>query len=155
MANKKPYEVKQAMNYGTCVYGINLPKGAVYLMLPDKTIKGVFHRKAYVWVEDLRMAKRQKHFNVMMLTVNDKHPRRIYADSSKSYVRLLKAYIDNLPDDKLTTKKCIPNRDISHCGTPKDREVGTYTMRARPCNATNPYIMTEYDLRELKVYGNK
>ena len=82
-------------------------------MLPDRTVDGIFYRKSYVWVEDLHMARNQRHFNVMMLTVNDKWPKKRYVDGQRGFAKLLKDFIMQLPEDKLTTKKGIPNREIA------------------------------------------
>jgi len=59
------------------------------------------------------MAKRQRHFNVLMLRMNDKWPMKRYVDGQGGYAKLLKDFIMQLPDDQLKTKKGFPNRDMA------------------------------------------
>lgn len=145
-------EAKQATTHRTNFYGLHLPKGAVYVVMPECVIKGRKMPKLYAWVDDLDMAYRQQHFYVNTLTVNDRRPRKVYVDGKHGYARVLKDFIMALPEARRVVTPTILLREMNVLDKPKDREVGRYTMRARMGYFTNPYVTTEYDCLEMKVY---
>jgi len=136
-------EIKQAQNHSVQFYGIHIPKGAVYAILPAKTIKGRFMPKSYVWIEDIDAAKNRRHFTVKMLSINDKKPRSVYVDGYYGYAYEMQNYILlNLSPDKMQVKRGATRREISPCA-PKDRQVGRYIMRGTPSYDTAPDVMTQ------------
>lgn len=135
--------VKQSPNYRTQFFGIHIPMGAVYAILPETRRNGRTLPKSYVWVENLTQAYNHRHFTVRMLTVNDSAPRSVYVDGDAGYARILRNFIRALPMDKLRTTPTINKSEIRAIGAPKDRTVGKYILRGVPSFETSPKVMTE------------
>ena len=102
--------------------------------------------KAYVLVEDLHLARNNRHFNVRIFTRNDNHPRTIYVDGNYGYAHTLQKFIRALPAENLETVPTITNRDIRGIGAPKDRAVGAYIQRGRPSRGDYAGTMTDYSV---------
>lgn len=135
--------IRQAVNHSTQFYGIHLPKGAVYTVLPARVYKGEFQPRAYVWVENLALARTNQHFVVRMLTVHDKHPRTVYVDGNRGYANSLRNFIRALDGESLSVSRGASRREIRAIGAPKDRQVGKYIQRGVPSFETSPKVMTE------------
>lgn len=147
--------IRQTQNHNTQYYGIHVPKGAVCAVFPECVIRGKHRPKMYAWVVDLKMARQQRHFYVYTLTINDRFPRKTYVDGSHGYAHALQEFIKSLPETSLNVHVGATLRQIGCLDRPRDREVGKYTMRPHLGHATNPYIMTDYDCKEMKVYNEK
>ena len=144
--NQAPLKVCQTRSHSTRFFDIHLPKGAVYTILPQCIIKGKSMPKAYVWVEDLHLARTNRHFTVRIFTRNDNHPRTIYVDGNYGYAHTLQKFIRALPAENLETVPTITNRDIRGIGAPKDRTVGAYIQRGRPSRGDYAGTMTDYSV---------
>lgn len=136
-------EVKQAQNHSVQFYGIHIPKGAVYAKIPAKEINGRIMPKAYVWVDNLHMARNQRHFNMHILSINDRKPRTVYVDGNLGYAHTIQNFIIlNLRPDQLKVNYGATRREIRQ-DAPKDRKVGRYIMRGTPSYDTAPSVMTQ------------
>lgn len=136
-------EVKQAKNHSVQFYGIHIPMGAVYAVIPAKVIKGRNFPKVYAWIDDLHMARNQRHFNMHILSVNDRKPRTIYVDGRFGYAHEMQDFIVmNLQPNQLMVKHGATRREILPYA-PKDRKVGRYIMRGTPSYDTAPSVMTQ------------
>ena len=135
--------IRQAVNHSINFYGVHLPMGAVYCVLPERVYKGEFQPRAYVWVENLTLARNNRHFTVRMLTVNDMQPRSIYVDGNKGFAHSLRSFIRALPSENLSVIRGASRREIRAIGAPKDRTVGKYILRGIPSFETSPTVMTE------------
>lgn len=135
--------IRQTQDHSINFYGIHLPKGAVYCILPERVYKGEFQPRAYVWVENLMLARNNRHFTVRMLTVNDRQPRSIYVDGSCGYANSLQNFIRALDRDSLSINRGATIREIRSIGAPRDRHVGKYIQRGVPSFETSSRIMTE------------
>lgn len=144
-SNKKPIKACLATTFGTNFYGLHIPKGSVYVKLPEQVVKGKFYPATYAWVEELSMARKQQHFYVMVLTAQDKRPRRVYMDGERGYARILKDYIAAMPADKLQVERHGGLRKDILPQAPKDRKVPEPIQRMRNSYFTNPHVITDID----------
>ena len=136
-------EIKRAKNHSVQFYGIHIPQGAVYAVVPARVIKGRFMPKAYVWVDNLQMARNQRHFNMHILSVNDRNPRTVYVDGKFGIAHEIQDFIIlNLRQDQLKVNRGATRREIRP-SAPKDRKVGKYIMRGTPSYDTAPSVMTQ------------
>lgn len=136
-------KIRQTANHSTQFYGIHLPMGAVYTVLPARVHNGEFQPKAYAWVENPVQAYNHRHFVVRLLTVNDKYPRSVYVDGNYGFAHSLRAFIRALDRDSLSINRGATSREIRAIGAPKDRQVGRYIQRGVPSFETSPKVMTE------------
>lgn len=136
-------KVKQALNHSVQFYGFHVPAGAVYAVVPARTVNGRTMSKYYAWVEDLEGARNRRHFTMHVLRVNDKFPRRIYVDGLYGVAHALQDYIlQNVPRKNVQVKRGATLRELAP-SAPKDRKVGQYVMRGRPSYDTAPSVSTQ------------
>ena len=148
-------EVKQAKNHSVQFYGIHIPKGAVYAVIPARTIKGRFMPKVYAWIDDLEAARNRRHFTMHILSVNDRKPRSVYVDGHSGYAHEMQNFILlHLAPEDMQVKRGATRREIRP-DAPKDRSVGRYIMRGTPSYDTAPSVMTQdYVTNGCKVGKN-
>lgn len=118
-------KVVRIIDNNSSVTGIPLPIGTVCLKLPVREVEGKMYPKTYIWIEDIRIARKQSHFCVKMLTTNDKYPRTQYVDSNTGEIKLLKRYIDQMTEDDLEPLYGSSEKDIRATG-PKERHGDYY-----------------------------
>lgn len=107
--------------------GFHIPVGAVYGILPEIVGRGKHRTKLCVYVADLDLCRKNKHFVMYTMRVGYP-PRREYVDGCKGWARSIQAVVREL--DHTTVKPQILRREMK-CLVPHDRVVGEYMQRAK------------------------
>ena len=101
---KKCFVCAQTKDFNTCIGGLHLPKGAIYLK--HKT-------GAYVWVENIHAVKVNPCFDVFILGVNSHAPAKVIVNRFDGLARLFVEYANGVTDDNMIVTYGKYKRDFA------------------------------------------
>lgn len=111
--------------------GFHIPTGAVYGILPEIVERGRHHTKLCIYVTDLDLCRKNRHFVVYTMRVGYP-PRREYVDGSRGWAKSIQAAVREMYESgqSMEVKPVILSRDIAKIA-PRDRVVGEYMQKAK------------------------
>ena len=120
------FEVKKAMAPHVQFYGVHIPVGALYAVVPEKLKNGVVYPRLYVWITQVPT---QEGMTAWTMTREEPFPRRTFFRGNHGITIAFRAYCAKNAITELRCKPVITKRDAAQFA-PKDRLVGAYIQRA-------------------------
>lgn len=122
-------EVKKAMSTHVQFYGVHIPVGALYAVVPEKLKNGVVYPRLYVWIT--RAPRENGGIYAYIMTREKPYPRQEYFRANHPFTRAFYTYCISNSITELHCKPVTTNRDAAQFA-PKDRLVGAYIQRGVP-----------------------
>lgn len=119
--------VKRAINSATNFYGVHIPVGALYAVVPEKLKNGVVYPRLYVWIT--RAPRENGGIYAYTMTREKPYPRQEYFRANHPFTQAFYTYCISNSITELHCKPVITKRDAAQFA-PKDRLVGAYIQRA-------------------------
>lgn len=119
-------EVKQATNSATNFYGVHIPVGALYAVVPEMVRHGKMYPRLYVWITEV---PKQEGMTGWTMTRDDPFPRKTFFRGNHGITIAFRAYCARNAITEMVCKPVITRRDAAQFA-PKDRLVGAYIQRA-------------------------
>ena len=118
--------VKRAINSATNFYGVHIPVGALYAVVPEMVRNGKTYPRLYVWITKVPT---QEGMMGWTMTREKPYPKKAFFPANHGIAIAFRAYCAKNAITEMVCKPVITRRDAAQFA-PKDRLVGAYIQRA-------------------------
>ena len=120
------FEVKKALSCNVQFYGLHIPVGALYAVVPEMVRNGKTYPRLYVWITE---APNENGVHAYTMTREKPYPKKAFFPVNHGIAIAFRAYCAKNAITELRCRPVITKRDAAQFA-PKDRLVGAYIQRA-------------------------